>query len=103
VDSSATPLARSIEDPPPIATIPSQLAARNASVASSTAASVGLGGLRSNHVTRAGSQARLTTSSAMPAARTPGSVTTSGRATPCSVSASPSSADAPKPNEAVVR
>jgi hypothetical protein len=103
VASRATPFARSIEDPPPIATIPSQPAARKASVASSTAASVGLGGLRSNQVRPPGSHAAPATSSAMPAARTPASVTISGRAIASSPSTSASSADAPKPNEAVVR
>ena len=40
-----------MEEPPPIVTIPSQPPARKTSVASRTAASVGLGGLRSNQVT----------------------------------------------------
>jgi len=89
-------LARSIEEPPPIETIPSQPRSRNSAVASRTAASVGFAGARSNQVA-----SPLTTRSAM--ARTPGSVTTSGRALPSSASTSPSSADAPTPKDAVVR
>jgi hypothetical protein len=82
-----------------MARIPSHSAAWKASAASSTAASVGLGGLRSNQLT----SVEPITSAAMPAARTPGSVTTNGRVIARSASTSPSSADAPKPNEAVVR
>jgi hypothetical protein len=92
-----------MEDPPPIATIPSHPAAWYASVASTTAASVGFGGVRSNHVAFAGSHAAAATRSAMPAARTPGSVTTNGRAIASSASTSASSADAAKPNDTVVR
>src|SRR3954470_4839077 len=92
-----------MEEPPPIVTIPSQPPARKASVASRTAASVGLGGLRSNQVISWDAGRALTTWSAIPVARTPGSVTISGRLIPHSASASPISCDAPKPNEAVVR
>src|SRR5438067_1869929 len=55
-----------MDEPPPIATMPSQPAVLNASVATSTAASVGFGGVRSNHVT----SPSATTRSAIPAART---------------------------------
>ncbi|MCY1235231.1 hypothetical protein D3C81_1577220 [compost metagenome] len=75
------PLARSIEDPPPTATSPSQLASRYCPAALRTIASVGFDGVSSNTATGRPCMASMARC-ATPAATTPLSVTSSGRRMP---------------------
>ena len=97
----ATALARSMAEPPPSATSPSQAPCRKASKAASTAASVGLPGVSVNSACSAGSMRRTRSSSGSRAM--PGSVTSSGLRMPSSASSCGSSSTAPAPKRVVVR
>jgi hypothetical protein len=77
----ATPLAQSMAEPPPTAMSPSQRPLRYSSTAARTAASVGLEGVPSNTDTSRSAMASSAFCST-PAARTPASVTISGRFMP---------------------
>ncbi len=84
-------------EPPPTATRPSALCAFQASRAARTAASVGLDGVWSKTATGRSFSASSAFCST-PAARTPASVTTSGRVMPMRAHSAASSRTAPKSN-----
>ena len=98
VTITPTPLARSIDEPPPTATMPSQPSARYIAAASITASSVGFGGVSWKTRTSAAPPIVATTRSRRPAAATPRSVTTRARRMPRRVSSPGSSFSAPKSN-----
>ena len=102
VAAMATPLAQSMAEPPPTAMRPSQRCARYISTAARTAASVGLEGVWSNTATSRSPSASSAFCST-PAARTPASVTISGRLIPMRAHSLLNSLMAPNSNWIVVR
>ena len=100
---SATAFARSIGDPPPIATMESQPRSRNIATPSSAAASVGFSGVRSKTGIPFSRPPDSITRSTIPASTTPRSATMSGALTPSAFNSSPMSLVAPASNWMRVR
>ena len=92
-------LAVSMLDPPPIPTKPSKPPSAANAAASANEAAVGSTRARSHtSVSIPDASIRSRTRSVMPAATTPGSLTSIARFTPRRSSSQPASADAPRPN-----